>query len=173
VVITGANRGGKSTFLRAVGLAQLMMQSGMFVAANEYVAAVRVGVFTHFPRAEDPTMTHGKFAEELTRLSGIVDRAGPTSLLLFNEAFASTNEREGAEIARQAIAALLDAGLRVVAVTHIVALARAWQASEPGRAAFLRADPDPDGGRSFRLVAGGPLPTGHAEDLYRQLFGTS
>ncbi|MFX5237428.1 hypothetical protein ABTC85_20640, partial [Acinetobacter baumannii] len=31
-VVTGANNGGKSTFLRSVGLAQTMMQSGMFVA---------------------------------------------------------------------------------------------------------------------------------------------
>jgi hypothetical protein len=32
VVITGANQGGKSTFLRSVGLAQLLMQAGMFDA---------------------------------------------------------------------------------------------------------------------------------------------
>ena len=31
VMITGANQGGKSTFLRSVGLAQLMTQGGMFV----------------------------------------------------------------------------------------------------------------------------------------------
>ena len=34
IMITGANQGGKSTFLRSVGLAQLMMQAGMFVAAR-------------------------------------------------------------------------------------------------------------------------------------------
>ena len=33
IMITGANQGGKSTFLRSVGLAQLMMQAGMFVPA--------------------------------------------------------------------------------------------------------------------------------------------
>ena len=34
VITTGANRGGKSIFLRSVGLAQLMMQCGMFVPAE-------------------------------------------------------------------------------------------------------------------------------------------
>ena len=33
-MVTGANTGGKSTFLRSVGLAHLMMQAGMFVSAN-------------------------------------------------------------------------------------------------------------------------------------------
>jgi len=35
VVITGANQGGKSTFLRSIGLAQLLMQAGMFVPATK------------------------------------------------------------------------------------------------------------------------------------------
>ena len=40
IMITGANEGGKSTFLRSVGLAQLMMQAGMFVAAESFTASV-------------------------------------------------------------------------------------------------------------------------------------
>ena len=36
VIVTGANQGGKSTFLRSVGLAQLMMQCGMFVPADSF-----------------------------------------------------------------------------------------------------------------------------------------
>ena len=41
VIVTGANQGGKSTFLRSVGLAQLMMQAGMFVAARSFRAGTR------------------------------------------------------------------------------------------------------------------------------------
>ena len=40
IMITGANEGGKSTFLRSVGLAQLMMQAGMFVAAQSFTGSV-------------------------------------------------------------------------------------------------------------------------------------
>ena len=36
VMITGANQGGKSSFLRGVGLAQLMTQAGMFVGAGRF-----------------------------------------------------------------------------------------------------------------------------------------
>ena len=53
VIITGANSGGKSTFLRSVGLAQLMMQCGMFVTARILRASVCQQIFTHFIREED------------------------------------------------------------------------------------------------------------------------
>ncbi len=65
VMITGANRGGKSTFLRSLGLAQLMMQCGMFVPAESFHANVCRGIFTHFKREEDASMRSGKLDEEL------------------------------------------------------------------------------------------------------------
>ena len=55
-MITGANQGGKSTFLRSLGQAQLMMQAGMFVAARVVRRQRLRGVFTHFKREEDATM---------------------------------------------------------------------------------------------------------------------
>jgi hypothetical protein len=123
VVITGANQGGKSTFLRSVGLAQLMMQSGMFVPAEAYSGAVSRGVFTHFKREEDPSMTMGKLEEELARMNDITTSIEPFALLLCNESFASTNEREGSEIARQILRAMTEAGVRVFLVTHLYDLA--------------------------------------------------
>jgi DNA mismatch repair ATPase MutS len=93
-VITGANQGGKSTFLRSVGLSQLMMQCGMFVPAQSYCADLCTGLFTHYKREEDATMESGKFEEELRRVSAIVEHLSPDSMVLFNESFQSTNERE-------------------------------------------------------------------------------
>jgi MutS domain V len=74
VMVTGANQGGKFTFLRSVGLAQLMMQCGMFAPAEEYCAYVCRGVFTHYKREEDATMQSGKLDEKLSRMSVIVDQ---------------------------------------------------------------------------------------------------
>ena len=86
---------GKSTFLRSAGLAQLMMQCGMFVTARSLQASVCQGIFTHFIREEDPAMISGRLDEELTRMSTIADQISPHCLILFNESFAAPNEREG------------------------------------------------------------------------------
>ena len=71
--LIGPTGSGKSTFLRSVGTAQLMMQAGMFVTADAFTANVRSGIFTHFTREEDATLTHGRLDEELTRMSTLVD----------------------------------------------------------------------------------------------------
>jgi DNA mismatch repair ATPase MutS len=173
IMITGANQGGKSTFLRSVGLAQLMMQAGMFVAAGEFAASACAGVFTHFKREEDATMEKGKLDEELERMSGIAGQIAPGSLLLCNESFASTNEREGSEIARQIIRALTETGVRIVFVTHLYDLAESCYARNTGTALFLRAQRQADGRRTFRLLEGEPLPTSYGQDLYRQVFGAA
>jgi hypothetical protein len=173
VVVTGANRGGKSTFLRSVGLAQLMMQAGMFVAATSYSSSVASGIFTHFMREEDDTMTQGKLDEELSRMSRIVDLVRPDTLLLCNESFASTNEREGAEIGEQVFRALTDTGMRVLLVTHLYELARRFGDETSDGVLSLRAERLPDGTRTFKVRQGAALPTSFGRDVYEEVFGAS
>jgi len=173
VMITGANQGGKSTFLRSAGLAQLMLQCGMFVAAESFRADVHTGVFTHFKREEDAAMKSGKLDEELSRMSEIADDIVANAILLFNESFASTNEREGSEIARQIVGALREMGAKVFFVTHMFELAHGlFRSPKSDSALFLRAERRADGRRTFRLVEGEPLPTSYGEDVYRRIFGT-
>jgi hypothetical protein len=172
IMITGANQGGKSTLLRSLGVAQLMMQAGMFVGATTFRAGVCTGVFTHYKRGEDAAMEGGKLDEELARMSQIADRITPNAVLLCNESFAATNEREGSEIARQVIRAMLDKHIRVVFVTHMYDLASGYYDQQLHSALFLRAEREPDGRRTFRLTEGEPLPTSYGEDSYRRIFGT-
>ena len=169
-IITGANQGGKSSFLRSVGLAQLMMQCGMFVAAETFAAELCMSLFTHYKREEDPTMKKGKLDEELARMSDIAESIAPDSLVLLNESFASTNEREGSEIARQIVSALLEKRVKVFFVTHLYDFAHRFFESNRQDAIFLRAERLADGTRTFRLIEGEPLETSYGEDLYREIF---
>ena len=173
VMITGANQGGKSTLLRGLGLVQLMMQSGMFVGAQSFRANVCAGVFTHYKREEDVTMESGKLDEELSRMSAIADQITPNSILLCNESFASTNEREGSEIARQVVRAMLARQIKVIFVTHMYDLAHSLHAQQLSTALFLRAERQPDGQRTFKLLEGEPLPTSYGQDSYQRIFGAA
>ncbi|MFT3862894.1 MAG: hypothetical protein QM729_01380 [Solirubrobacterales bacterium] len=170
IVVTGANQGGKSTFLRSVGLAQLMTQAGMFAPAESLAADLRTGLFTHFKREEDATMKSGKFDEELARMSRIADSLEPGGMVLFNESFAATDEQEGSEIAAQVTRALLAAGIKVVHVTHMYELAHGFAVDEGLDPLFLRAERTEDGSRTFRLVEAPPLSTSFGEDVYRKVF---
>lgn len=171
IMISGANEGGKSTFLRSLGVAQLMLQAGMFVAAEQMRASVCSGLHTHFKREEDATMRSGKLDEELQRMSAIADRIEPRGLLLCNESFASTNEAEGSEVARQVIRALTERDVSVVYVTHLYDLASSLDAERLETALFLRAERLPDGTRTFRIVPGSPEPSSHGVDSFRRIFG--
>ena len=172
VMITGANQGGKSTFLRSIGVAQIMMQCGLFVMAEQFEANVARGVFTHFKREEDVRMDSGKFDEELKRMSSIVDDLRPDSLLLFNESFPATNEREGSEIGRQIVGGVVGHDVKVFFVTHQFELSHGLFSQASHEALFLRAEREEGGVRTFKVVEGEPLRTSFGEDLYGRIFAS-
>jgi DNA mismatch repair ATPase MutS len=170
IIVTGANQGGKTTFLRSLGLAQLMTQCGMFAPATHLGLNVVDGLFTHFKREEDATMKSGKFDEELSRMDKIIDILTPNALILFNESFAATNEREGSEIARQIVSALLEKTHKIAFVSHQYAFTHSFYERRLATALFLRADRQPDGRRTFKLIEGAPLSTSFGKDVYREVF---
>lgn len=170
IIVTGANGGGKSTFLRALGTSQLMLQAGMFVPASSMRASLCRGLFSHYKREEDDSMTSGKLDEELRRMSGIVPYLCPGALVLFNESFAATNEREGSEIAFHVLTALNDCNIRIAFVTHLYDFAHRVARERKGHVCFLRAERETEGRPSFELTQGEPLPTSYGGDLYRRIF---
>ena len=170
IVVTGANQGGKSTFLRSVGLAQVMMQCGMFVPASAFAANICEGLYTHFKREEDTGMDSGKFDEELKRMGDLASHLKRDSFVLFNESFAATNELEGSEIASQITNALVEQGVKVCFVTHLHEFVRTLYEKKLEGALFLRAERLPDGSRTFRLNPGEPLSTSFGVDLYNRIF---
>lgn len=144
-----------------------MAQSGMFVCAQRFAVQPCERLFSHFRREEDQSMERGKLEEEFERMAQIARQITPRGMLLCNESFASTNEREGAEIAWQVVSALTQAGARVGVVTHNYELARRLAEGLGDRARSLRAAPE----ARFRLRPGEPQPTSHAGEVYQRVFG--
>ena len=116
-------------------------------------------------------MESGKLDEELRRMSGIADKITPNSMVLFNESFAATNEREGSEIARQIVRALTEKRVKVFFVTHLYDFAYGYFSRPTKNALFLRAERQANAERTFKLIEGEPLNTSYGEDLYKNIFG--
>jgi DNA mismatch repair ATPase MutS len=114
-------------------------------------------------------MASGKFDEELGRMSEIVDALTPDSLLLFNESFAATNEREGSEIAYEIVRALLEKRVKIFFVTHLYEFAKRCEREQLVGVTFLRAERQAGGKRTFKLFPGKPLETSFGADLYRRI----
>lgn len=180
IIITGANQGGKSTFLRSLGIAQVMMQCGLPVAAVGFQSAIFPSLFTHFTRREDSEMNSGRLDEELGRMSQIVDNLGPDSLILLNESFATTTEKEGSVIAYDIIKALNEQGVKIVTVTHLLSFAQKvyaetqakLDAGETVDTTFFCAERKDDGSRTYKMIQSVPELTSFGLDLYEKMIGS-
>lgn len=171
VIVTGANQGGKSTFIRSVALAQLMMQCGMFVGSSYFESSVCRNVFTHFRKNEDKKLNSGKLDEELKRLSDMIEYICGGDMIFFNESFSSTNEKEGTDLAIPITNALLSQGIRIFYVTHFYTYTHYYHQEQGESCMLLKAQRNTDTSRSFRLEEGVPDVTSYASDIYNRIFG--
>ena len=176
LIVTGANQGGKSTFLRSVGIAQVMLQCGLRVAAESYTSGIFPALFTHFTKREDSEMNSGRLDEELSRMSQIVDHLGNASMVLLNESFASTTEKEGSVIAYDIVRALTEAGVKILTVTHLLSFARRMyeeaSAVENSNVEFLSAERMENGRRTYKMIQHAPELTSFGLDLYDEMIGS-
>lgn len=175
LIVTGANQGGKSTFLRSIGIAQVMMQCGLPVTAESFRSGIFPRFFVHFTRREDSTMNSGRLDEELKRMNGIVEHIGEGSLVLLNESFATTSEKEGARIAYDIIRAMKEAGVRILTVTHLLSFAKRVYEETKGHpdagVEFLSAERKEDGTRTYHMIETEPELTSFGLDIYEKIVG--
>ena len=115
-IITGKNNAGKTVFLRAVGIIQLLGQAALPVPCTEAIITPVAGVYAYFTALD---IGQGRFEEEVETVSGFLDTLKPNDMLLFNEVYQSTSFDEAAVALSEfiAIAALYKA--RVISVTHL------------------------------------------------------
>lgn len=122
-IMTGPNRGGKTTITQAVGLAFLMAQCGIYTPAEKLTLSPVDNIYTHFPADENKTVNLGRLGEESKRMNEIFGMATNESLLLFNESLATTSFAEGLYIAKDVVKALRYLGARTIFNTHMHELA--------------------------------------------------
>jgi len=168
-VLTGANRGGKTTVTQAVGQLFLLAQSGISVPAQSFRYVPADQVLTHFPADEDQTMDLGRLGEECRRFRELYLDSTDRSLMLLNETFSTTSFEEGYEIAVEAVRAILKRNTRTIYNTHMHNLARNLETAvndpaAPGKAVSLVAETT-DGKNSFRVRVAPPAGKSYAREI--------
>ena len=167
-LLTGANRGGKTTITQAVGQLFFLAQGGIYVPAGSFAFHPADGIYTHFPADEDKTMDLGRLGEECRRFREIYNEATRCSLLLLNETFSTTSFEEGYYIARDSLRAILKKGIRTIYNTHMHKLALNLEEIncefKEDQAASLVVLSE-DGKRSFKVAEAPPQGQSFAHDI--------
>ena len=171
-VLTGPNRGGKSVITCALGLAQVMLQLGMYLPADEISISPVDGIYTHFPTGAEDTIDKGRLGEECARLGEIFDCVTPNSLVLLDESLSSTGSYEASYIAAEVLGGLAHIGCRCLFSTHLHELAaeiedlnRRSLASGGVAIDTLVAGMEGEGKRSFRILRAKPDGKSYARDI--------
>lgn len=131
VVLTGPNMGGKSTYLRQVGLIQILAQAGSFVPARRACLNLVDRVFTRIGGADDITRGDSTFMVEMREASTIVRKGTARSLVLIDEIGRGTATTDGLAIAT-AIAEWLHDSVRCYTIfaTHFHELVQFGESRE-------------------------------------------
>lgn len=169
-ILTGANRGGKTTITVATGLAFVFAQAGLYVPAESFAFSPVDQIFTHFPADENKTMELGRLGEESRRFKDSFKASTKNSLLLLNESFSTTSFEEGYFIARGAVKAILNKGARCIYNTHMHKLAFDLEeingeVSESDSKASSMIVVSEGGVRSFKVEVAKPVGQSYAMDI--------
>ena len=154
--VTGANGGGKTTYLRSLGIALLFFITGCPVAARSGEIWPFTRLFTHF---EDT----GRFVDEVRRAEEIRSVADEDTAALFNETFSGTDEQKSEEYSRRLASDMFSAGVFGLYVTHIHTLTHG---EIPTLAAVI--DESDENRRTYRIRRMDGTDSSFAEDILKK-----
>jgi DNA mismatch repair ATPase MutS len=123
LILTGPNRGGKTTYLQGVGSLHILAQAGLRVPGTQAIVSPLDHLFSHFPLEEKPESDTGRFGEEAIRLGQIFEQVTRHSLVLLNESLSSTSFSESLYLAQDIVRMLRRVGARAIYSTHLHELA--------------------------------------------------
>ncbi len=156
VLVTGPNSGGKTRLLQAIGIAQVLGQSGLFAPCVNARMPLVPGVFASMVELDRADQAEGRLGTELVRLRSLFETAPPRSLVLLDELCAGTNPSEAIEIVDTVLRLLRLLDPVAFVTTHFLDFADRLQ-REPSveGLACLQVEVDRErGAPTFRFVPG-------------------
>jgi DNA mismatch repair protein MutS2 len=155
LIVTGPNSGGKTRLLQAVGLAQLLAQSGYYVPAARAELALREGLFVSVVEEATADAREGRLGTELLRIRRLFERLTWGSLVIVDELCSGTNPSEAEEIFDLVMSQLAEVEPQTVVTTHFLHFAARLEQERPlPRLEFLQVELDETQTPTFGFVPG-------------------
>jgi len=117
-VITGPNMGGKTTFLKTVGVISILAQIGSYVPGCAVFLPIFRSLFIRIGAADAPDKNISTFMAEMIDMSKILNEADGGSLVIIDELGRGTSDADGYAIAQAAIEHILGLGALTLFATH-------------------------------------------------------
>lgn len=178
LILTGPNRGGKTTYMQGVGVVHILAQLGCYIPGTQAVISPLDHLFTHYPLEEKPESEAGRFGEEAMRLAKVFEQVTHHSLVLMNESLSSTSFSESLYLAQDIVRILRRIGARAIFSTHLHELANRVEElndSVPGDSKIVSAVSSPikpdgqangaEGNRTYKLEMRPPLGQSYAREI--------
>lgn len=118
-ILTGANRGGKTTFTQALCQCIWMGQLGYYIPAKIASLPYVDKILIHFPAEEKDSVDLGRLGEECKRFRDLYVKASGESIIFMNESFQGTSHQESLQIALETVQSLKEKGSMVLFNTHL------------------------------------------------------
>ena len=131
VLITGPNSGGKTRLLQALGLVQLLAQSGFYVPAKQAQLTWRNGLFVSGYEESAVDQEEGRLGAELVRIRRVFERIGPDQLVILDELCSGTNPSEAEALIRLVLELLGRFRPQAFITTHFLEFARGLSEKPP------------------------------------------
>ncbi len=122
LLISGPNAGGKTVVLKTIGLLSMMAQAGLPVPADEALLPWFEDVMADIGDAQSIADRLSTFSAHVSKLTAMLERASPRSLVLLDELGSATDPEEGGALGAAIVERLLERGAFLAVSTHLPAL---------------------------------------------------
>lgn len=175
-IITGTNNGGKTTYIRAAAVNQILAQAGLNVFGTEAHISPCDKIFAHYPKEEKVGIDTSRFTEECKAIKETVSEATENSLILMNESLSSTNPYDSLIIGEELLKIFSDIGSRLMFTTHVLEMTNLPEKLNnndmKSRLESLTAGCDETGRPNYKITKGTPDFSRNAQYIFEK-YGIS
>lgn len=119
MLLTGTNMSGKSSIMRSIGLAIIMAQTGLYVAADTFYYYPYQQLFARLSNSDNIYKKQSSFSHEIIELTKVILRCNDQSIVLGDEVINSTEYVSGSSLVGATLITLAQKGCTFVFATHM------------------------------------------------------